>query len=74
MNISDIFDVVLALIIMPIGWYIKTLSAEVKELTVLIYNTREQYVNKSDLKYDMDRLIEMMQRMDDKLDRISAGV
>jgi hypothetical protein len=74
MNISDIFDVVLSLIIMPIGWYIKTLSAEVKELTVLIYNTREQYVNKSDLKYDMDRLIEMMQRMDDKLDRITSGV
>ena len=74
MNISDIFDVVIALIIMPIGWYIKNLSAEVKELNILIYNTREQYVNKSDLKYDMDRLIEMMQRMDDKLDRISSGV
>jgi hypothetical protein len=74
MSLSDIFGVVMALIIMPIGWYIKTLSAEVKELTVLIYNTREQYVNKSDLKYDMDRLIEMMQRMDDKLDRMSAGV
>jgi len=74
MSLSDIFDVVLALIIMPIGWYIKTLSGEVKELTSLIYKTREQYVNKSDLKYDMDRLIEMMQRMDDKLDRMSAGV
>tara|TARA_R110000868_G_C10909754_1_gene764880 strand:+ start:1235 stop:1459 length:225 start_codon:yes stop_codon:yes gene_type:complete len=74
MNISDIFDVVVALVIMPVGWYIKNLSAEVKELTILIYNTREQYVNKSDLKYDMDRLIEMMQRMDDKLDRISSGV
>ena len=74
MNISDIFDVVIALIIMPIGWYIKNLSAEVKELNILIYNTREQYVNKSDLKYDMDRLIEMMQRMDDKLDRMATSV
>ena len=74
MNISDIFDVVIALIIMPIGWYIKNLSAEVKELNILIYNTREQYVTKSDLKYDMDRLIEMMQRMDDKLDRMATSV
>lgn len=56
---------------MPFGWFLRSLAGELKDVTRLVYETREKYVSKDDLKHDMDRLIEMMIRLEDKIDRIS---
>ena len=56
---------------MPFGWFLRSLAGELKDVTRLVYETRERYVSKDDLKHDMDRLIEMMIRLEDKIDRIS---
>jgi hypothetical protein len=56
---------------MPFGWFLRSLAGELKDVTRLVYETREKYVSKDDLKHDMDRLVEMMIRMEDKIDRIS---
>jgi hypothetical protein len=56
---------------MPMGWFLRSLAGELKEVTRLVYETREKYVSKDDLKHDMDRLIEMMIRLEDKIDRIN---
>lgn len=55
---------------MPFGWFLRSLAGELKDVTRLVYETREKYVSKDDLKHDMDRLIEMMIRLEDKIDRI----
>jgi hypothetical protein len=70
-NLSLIFNIFIALVCMPMGWFLRSLAGELKDVTRLVYETREKYVSKDDLKHDMDRLIEMMIRLEDKIDRIS---
>lgn len=70
-NLSLIFNIFIALVLMPFGWFLRSLAGELKDVTRLVYETREKYVSKDDLKHDMDRLVEMMIRMEDKIDRIS---
>ena len=70
-NLSLIFNIFIALVCMPMGWFLRSLAGELKEVTRLVYETREKYVSKDDLKHDMDRLIEMMIRLEDKIDRIN---
>ena len=70
-NLSLIFNVFITLVLMPFGWFLRSLAGELKDVTRLVYETRERYVSKDDLKHDMDRLIEMMTRLEDKIDRIN---
>ena len=70
-NLSLIFNIFIALVCMPMGWFLRSLAGELKDVTRLVYETRERYVSKDDLKHDMDRLVEMMIRMEDKIDRIN---
>jgi hypothetical protein len=69
-NFSLIFNIFIALVCMPMGWFLRSLAGELKDVTRLVYETREKYVSKDDLKHDMDRLIEMMIRLEDKIDKI----
>lgn len=70
-NLGLIFNIFIALVLMPFGWFLRSLAGELKDVTRLVYETREKYVSKDDLKHDMDRLVEMMIRMEDKIDRIN---
>jgi len=72
-NLSLIFNIFIALVCMPMGWFLRSLAGELKDVSRLVYETREKYVSKDDLKHDMDRLIEMMIRLEDKIDRINKG-
>ena len=69
-NLSLIFNIFITLVLMPLGWFLRSLAGELKDVTRLVYETREKYVSKDDLKHDMDRLIEMMIRLEDKIDKI----
>jgi hypothetical protein len=69
-NFSLVFNIFIALVCMPMGWFLRSLAGELKDVTRLVYETREKYVSKDDLKHDMDRLIEMMIRLEDKIDKI----
>jgi hypothetical protein len=70
-NLSLIFNIFITLVLMPFGWFLRSLAGELKDVTRLVYETREKYVSKADLTHDIDRLIEMMIRLEDKIDRIS---
>jgi hypothetical protein len=72
-NFSLIFNIFIALVCMPMGWFLRSLAGELKDVTRLVYETREKYVSKDDLKHDMDRLIEMMMRLEDKIDKIDRA-
>jgi hypothetical protein len=54
-NLSLIFNIFITLVLMPLGWFLRSLAGELKDVTRLVYETREKYVSKDDLKHDMDR-------------------
>jgi hypothetical protein len=57
-----------------IGWVLKSNLDEVKRLNILLNRTREEiardYVTKNTLHTDMQRVLDQLKRLDEKLDRL----
>jgi hypothetical protein len=68
-----LWNFILTLVIAPIAWYIKSQSDELKRVQILLNKTREQYVHKNDHKDDIDRVVEHLVRLEQKLDSLLAS-
>ena len=57
-----------------IGWFAKTMWAEVQRLNILLNRTREEvardYVTKQEVHADINRVIQRLEALDNKLDRM----
>ena len=65
-----IWNVVLTLIIMPFVWAFNKMFTEVKRLQILLNKTREEYASKEDLRHTSNRIVETLNRLEDKLDKV----
>jgi len=63
------WNIILTLIVAPAFWAFRQMFAEVKRLQVLLNKTREEYATKAELRDSMDRVMEALHRLEDKLDR-----
>jgi len=63
----------LTLVIAPAIWAFRGLLIEVKRLDILLNKTREEYAKRDDVKEDMHDIMDAMQRLEDKLDKILIG-
>lgn len=72
MEIDPVFfwNLVLTLIIAPAVWAFRNLVAEVKRIDILLNRTREEFATKEELREDMDRVLDALHRVEDKLDRV----
>ena len=68
-----IWNIIITLIIMPFAWAFNKMFAEVKRLQILLNQTREEYAKRDDVKEDMHDLMDALQRLEDKLDKILIG-
>lgn len=64
------WNLMLTLVIAPVFWAFKQMYAEVKRLQILLNKTREEYATKLELHNDIDRVMEALHRVEDKLDRV----
>jgi len=59
-----------------VGWVLKEKSDEINRLQILINRTREEiakeYVTKSEVHADINRVLDRLDRLDEKLDRLMA--
>ena len=55
------------------GWWANNTTKEVKRLEILLNRTREDYATRGELKEDMNRVMEALHRVEDKLDRILSS-
>ena len=55
------------------SWWANNTTKEVKRLEILLNRTREDYATRGELKEDMDRVMEALHRVEDKLDRILSS-
>ena len=57
-----------------IGWFAQTMWAEVQRLNILLNRTREEvardYVTKQEVHADINRVIQRLEALDTKLDRM----
>jgi len=70
MDMTNLIDVLLGCIITGSAWFIIQLNSEIKRLQILINKTREEYATKFELRDDMNRVMEALHRVEDKLDKI----
>ena len=69
-----LWNIILTLVVAPILYSIRTNTSELKRLDLLLNKTREEvakeYVTKQELKDDMSTLMERIQKIDEKLDKL----
>ena len=63
----------LTLVIAPAIWVFRSVLMEMKRLDILLNKTREEYAKRDDVKEDMHIVMDALQRLEDKLDKILIG-
>jgi hypothetical protein len=69
-----IWNIALSAIIGLVSWVLKEKSDELKRVTILLNRTREEvakeYVTKVEVHADINRVLDRLDRLDEKLDRL----
>jgi len=73
MDMTNLIDMLLMFIAAGFGWWANNTTKEVKRLEILLNRTREDYATRGELKEDMNRVMEALHRVEDKLDRILSS-
>ena len=72
-----IWNIILTLIVMPLAWWIRTSHDEIRRQDILLNKTREEiardYVSKRELEQDLTRILDAIQKLSDKLDRMQEA-
>tara|TARA_B100001750_G_scaffold176559_1_gene144809 strand:- start:1886 stop:2146 length:261 start_codon:yes stop_codon:yes gene_type:complete len=72
-----IWNIILTLVIAPLAWWIRTSHDEIRRQDILLNKTREEiardYVSKRELEQDLTRILNAIQKLDEKLDRIQEA-
>ena len=71
---NTIWNVVLTAGLGLLSWILKDKSDELKRVTILLNRTREEvakeYVTKTEVHADINRVLDRLDRLDEKLDRL----
>ena len=51
-------------------WWAKSHHEELKRVTILLNRTREEYLTKEEANTDMSRVLDRLDRLNEKLDRL----
>ena len=71
------WNIVMTLVFAPIIHSIRTNATEIKRIDILLNKTREEvakdYVTKSELTISVDRVIDRLDKLDEKMDKLITG-
>ena len=72
-----VWNIILSLILAPLAWFVRTTHDEMRRQDILLNKTREEiardYVSKRELEQDLNRILNAIQKLDEKLDRINEA-
>jgi hypothetical protein len=72
MEMSGLIDLLIGLVIAGGGWWVNRMANEQKRLEILLNRTREEYATKFELREDMRDVMEALNRLDAKLDKLMS--
>ena len=74
MEMDALWNTMLTAIVGLIVWWIKSQSDDAKRFQILLNRTREEiardYVTKQEVHADINRVLDRLERLDEKLDRM----
>jgi len=69
-----LWNLILSVFLGLIGWILHEKAGELKRVTILLNRTREEmakeYVTKVEVHADINRVLDRLDRLDEKLDRL----
>jgi hypothetical protein len=69
-----LWNIILTLVVAPILYSIRTNTSELKRLDILLNKTREEmakeYVTKQEVKDDITRVFDTLDKIEEKLDKL----
>jgi hypothetical protein len=74
MEMSTLWVAVLTMATSVMGWILREKSAELQRITILLNRTREEiakeYVTKNEVHVDINRVLDRIDKLGEKLDRM----
>lgn len=70
MEMDSLIDLLIGVIVLGGGWWLNRMANEQKRLEILVNRTREDYATKHELRDDMRNVMEALNRLDAKLDKL----
>mgnify|MGYP003111791923 CR=1 FL=1 len=64
------WNIIITVVLGPFAWAFSKMFSEVKRLQILLNKTREEYASKEDLRHTSNRIVETLNRLEDKLDKV----
>ena len=76
-DVRIIWNIILTLVIAPMAWWVRTTHDEMRRQDILLNKTREElardYVSKRELEQDLTRILNAIQKLSEKLDRMQEA-
>ena len=73
-----LWNILLTVTLALIGWVGTSMHRELQRLSILLNRTREEiakeYVTKAEVHHDINRVIDRMEQLDHKIDRLIEGM
>jgi len=69
-EMTSLIDVLIGLVITGLAWFLSEQNKETKRLGILINKTREDYATRMELRDDMNKVMDALHRVEDKLDKV----
>jgi len=66
----DLINMLIGLVVAGLAWLLSEQNKEQKRLSILINRTREEYATRMELRDDMNKVMDALHRVEDKLDRV----
>jgi len=70
MEITSLIDMLLGLVVAGFAWFISEQNKETKRISILVNKTREEYATRMELRDDMNKVMDALHRVEDKLDKV----
>lgn len=72
-----LWNILLSILMTIFGWVLKEKSDELNRIQILLNRTREEvakeYVTKTEVHADINRVLDRLDRLDEKLDRLMGA-
>jgi len=70
MEMTNLIDLLLGVVMAGVAWFLSEQSKETKRLNILLNKTREEYATRMELRDDMNKVMDALHRVEDKLDKV----
>ena len=70
MEMTSLIDVLIGLVVAGLAWFLSEQNKESKRISILLNKTREEYATRMELRDDMNKVMDALHRVEDKLDKV----